>query len=76
MCVRVHVCMCVCVCACVCTYVVYRVEHVMCSLWSSQEKVIEDEVKVDPKYHRHFIQRRGQVRGGTVAISVITHLCV
>jgi polyribonucleotide nucleotidyltransferase len=25
------------------------------------EKVIEDDIAVDPKYHRHFIQRRGQV---------------
>lgn len=31
-------------------------------LGSFQEKVVEDEVKVEPKYHRHFIQRRGQVR--------------
>lgn len=30
-------------------------------LISDLEKVVEDEVKVDPKYHRHFIQRRGQV---------------
>ena len=23
---------------------------------------MEVEIQVDPKYHRHFIQRRGQVR--------------
>ncbi len=27
-----------------------------------QDNIVEVEVSVDPKYHRHFIQRRGQVR--------------
>jgi len=29
--------------------------------WLHQENIVEVEVQVDPKYHRHFIQRRGQV---------------
>lgn len=28
----------------------------------SQENITEADMQVDPKYHRHFIQRRGQVR--------------
>ena len=36
----------------------------------AQEKVIEDDIAVDPKYHRHFIQRRGQVRAvGTTCVN-------
>ena len=26
-----------------------------------QDNVVQEEISVDPKYHRYFVQRRGQV---------------
>ena len=33
----------------------------LCQLYCLQDNVVQEEISVDPKYHRYFVQRRGQV---------------
>ena len=36
-------------------------EYTLCLIVLLQDKIVEEEVSVDPKYHRHFVARRGEI---------------
>ena len=36
-------------------------KSLFCTYFHFQDNIVEGEVNVDPKYHKHFVARRGEV---------------